>query len=356
MRELSDSTSVDAATDNDTGADPRPDRPGSSGEHQLQDELGTAERAEAFYDTAMKDALTDRMADFLRDRWLGFASTLSDDGPVAEPCIGDTGFVRVLADDKIAWPVRATGGRRPLVGPGEHQHVSLVTVDWWDTTVGLHVNGSATRREHAPIGVDYAGPPTDWYVLDIEEAYIHCAKHIPELAVDDRRPDASAADAERTTYDRLVPAVESFVGSQMISFLATADSGGETDLSPRLGPAGFVQVLDAHTLAWPEYRGNGVHASLGNIAERGAATLLFPDWWNTEAIVRVSGSASLYDEVAGATDLTDVDRTKQWVLMDVERTTVTTDPPLPSLSVESFDPPWGTDDTEAKKSGFFTDS
>ncbi|MBX0286188.1 pyridoxamine 5'-phosphate oxidase family protein [Halomicroarcula sp. F28] len=345
----------ESSTDETT--DPRADLPGSQGEHELQAELGTADRAEAFYDTAMQHALTSQMKWFLMDRWMGFASALDGDRPVTEPCFADEGFIRILADDRIAWPAAAmVDGSGPLVGPNEERFLSLVTVDWWDTTVGLHINGSAHRRVAPPVGVSRDGPATDWYVLDIEEAYIHCAKHIPELAVDDGAPEGPEVAPSRTTYDRLVPAVEKFIGTQVVSFLGTADSEGETDLSPRIGPPGFVQVLDEHTLAWPEYRGNGIHASMGNIRERGVATLTFLDWWNTEAIVRVSGSATLHDEVAGATDLTDVDRTKKWVLMDVEEATVTTDPPLPSLSVESFDPPWGTDDEEVKKSGFFTEA
>jgi len=347
-------STADREAESADDVDSRADRPGSTGEHVLQEQLGTVDRAEAFYDSAMQHELTERMAEFLSERWLGFLGGV-DERPVTAPCVGDPGFVRIVDADEIAWPATAVvEAGRPLVASGEGRFLSLVTIDWWETTVGLHVNGAVTRRQQTPIGVSYDGPATDWYVLDIEEAYIHCAKHIPELSVDDDQPDADAPDNSRTTYDRLVPAAEQFISSQLVSFLGTADNNSETDLSPRIGPAGFVQVLDEHTLAWPEYRGNGIHASMGNIKERGVASLCFVDWWNTEAIVQVSGSASLRDEVAGATDLTDVDKTKQWVLMDVEQVTVTTDPPLPSLSVEEFNPPWGTDDERVKKSGFFT--
>lgn len=335
----------------------RADRPGSDGEHVLQAHLETVDRADAFYESAMQEALTDRMASFLADRWLGFAATLDGEQPLASPCVGTPGMVQVLAPDEIAWPVETVIGRDlPLDGPPAERWLSLVTVDWWDSTVGLHVNGVADRQPYEPPGVDYAGPSTDWYVLSIEESYIHCAKHIPRLVVDDEAPDDPTAETTRTEYERIVSPVERFIGSRVLAFLATADGDGETDLSPRLGPDGFVQVLDDTTLAWPEYRGNGIHASLGNVFERPVASLLFVDWWNTEAVVRVSGEASLHDEVAGAVDLTDVDRTKTWVVLDVDSVTVTADPPLPTLSVEAFDPPWGTDDSTAKKTGFFTES
>lgn len=342
--------------ENSEHTDPRSDRPGSTGEHVIQEELGTVDRAEAFYDSAMQHSLTDRMASFLTDRWLGVVSGLDADRPVTELCIGDDGFIRVLDENHIAWPTATTVDENPsLVAPGTEQFLSLVTIDFWETTVGLHVNGVGTRRQSTPDGVEYDGRATDWYVLEIEEAYIHCAKHIPELTLETTSSGPGAGSVDRTTDDRLVPAVERFISSQTMAFLGTADGSGETDISPRIGPAGFVQTLDERTVAWPEYRGNGVHASLGNIAERQMASLLFVDWWNTEAVVHITGRATLHDDIAGATDLTDVDRTKQWVRLDIESVSLMRDPPLPSLSVEEFDPPWGTDDAEIKKSGFFTD-
>ena len=57
-----------------------------------------------------------------------------------------------------------------------------------------------------------------------------------------------------------------FIGRMELAFFATADAHGECDSEfLRAGPPGFVQVLDDRTVAWPEYRGNGVMASAGNM-------------------------------------------------------------------------------------------
>ena len=56
-----------------------------------------------------------------------------------------------------------------------------------------------------------------------------------------------------------------FVGRMEMAFIATADAGGECDSSLRAGPAGFLHVIDTKHLAYPEYRGNGVMATAGNI-------------------------------------------------------------------------------------------
>jgi len=67
--------------------------------------------------------------------------------------------------------------------------------------------------------------------------------------------------------DRLTPRMVEFIGRMEMAFIATSDAGGECDCSFRAGPAGFLRVLDERTIAYPEYRGNGVMASLGNIIE-----------------------------------------------------------------------------------------
>src|SRR5690606_28390290 len=80
------------------------------------------------------------------------------------------------------------------------------------------------------------------------------------------REQAERFYAEQMT-DRLTPTMVEFVGRMEMAFIATADSRGEADCSFRAGPPGFIRVLDDKHVAYPEYRGNGVMASLGNISE-----------------------------------------------------------------------------------------
>jgi predicted pyridoxine 5'-phosphate oxidase superfamily flavin-nucleotide-binding protein len=61
-------------------------------------------------------------------------------------------------------------------------------------------------------------------------------------------------------------------------WIATADAHGACDCSFRAGPPGFVQVLGDRTVLYPEYRGNEVMASLGNIAENPHVGMVFLDF------------------------------------------------------------------------------
>ena len=117
-----------------------------------------------------------------------------------------------------------------------------------------------------------------------------------------------------------------------------------------------MTVLDDTHLAYPEFRGNGVQASLGNIRENPHATFLFVDWWDTTVGLHVNGRATLHDGIEGAHDPTDAGRTKTWVELKVEEAYIHCAKHIPQLDIESFDPPWGTDDPTAKRTGFFADS
>ena len=57
-----------------------------------------------------------------------------------------------------------------------------------------------------------------------------------------------------------------YIHKQEMVFIATADSQGECDCSFRGGLPGFVRVLDEKRVLFPEYRGNGVLDSLGDIS------------------------------------------------------------------------------------------
>jgi predicted pyridoxine 5'-phosphate oxidase superfamily flavin-nucleotide-binding protein len=77
-------------------------------------------------------------------------------------------------------------------------------------------------------------------------------------------------------------------------FLATADAYGQPSCSYKGGAKGFVTVLDERTLAFPDYNGNGMHLSAGNITETNKVGLLFVDF-ERQARMRILGSASISD-------------------------------------------------------------
>ena len=98
--------------------------------------------------------------------------------------------------------------------------------------------------------------------------------------------------------DHLNPRMRDFVARQRIMFLSTAAADGSCDSTLRTGPPGFLQVFDEHTLAWPEFRGNGVMASLGNITENPNVGILLVDFFDDVIGLHVNGHARVFDDAA----------------------------------------------------------
>ena len=82
-----------------------------------------------------------------------------------------------------------------------------------------------------------------------------------------------------------------FVESCAFFFLATADAEGRPDCSHKGGQAGFVRVSGPNELVFPDYDGNGMFKSLGNIAVNRHVGLLFINFEKPRRL-RVTGTAS----------------------------------------------------------------
>jgi len=91
----------------------------------------------------------------------------------------------------------------------------------------------------------------------------------------------------------LAPLMQNFISKQEMMFISTADGDGECDASFRAGEHGFVHVIDEHHLIYPEFTGNGVMASMGNISENPNIGLMFLDFFETKVGLHVNGKAKI---------------------------------------------------------------
>lgn len=79
----------------------------------------------------------------------------------------------------------------------------------------------------------------------------------------------------------------------MFFFLATADESGRPDCSFKGGMPGFVRIVGANELVFPDYDGNGMFKSLGNVLANPSVGLLFIDMGEKPRRIRVNGEASV---------------------------------------------------------------
>ncbi len=166
----------------------------SPGERTVQAELGSTDRAQRFYDRQMRRQLSERMIQLIREQEMVFVATSDAEGNCdCSPRFGLPGFVVVLDDRTLAYPeYRGNGVFASLGNMRENPHAGLVFLDFFRTTVGLHVNGSTRVCRPAELPPEWvsalsASPPNGgpqiecWVLIFVDEAYIHCSKHVPLL-------------------------------------------------------------------------------------------------------------------------------------------------------------------------------
>jgi predicted pyridoxine 5'-phosphate oxidase superfamily flavin-nucleotide-binding protein len=191
---------------------------------------------------------------------------------------------------------------------------------------------------------------------------------IGEHLLQERYGTASRARGfyEHQVLDHLNDRMQAFVARMELVFIATADHAGEADCSFRAGPPGFVCVLDERTVIYPEYRGNGVLGSLGNIAENGHIGLLFIDFCGDAIGLHVNGRAAVIEnaELMARGDLPDAvldgllqdggRRPERWVSVDVVEAYIHCSKHIPKLvKCSDVRQAWGTDDVVRKGGDYF---
>lgn len=110
-------------------------------------------------------------------------------------------------------------------------------------------------------------------------------------------------------HETIPPGLAIFIESLPFFFIATANTQGECDCSFRGRehdvsgkPYPLVKVLDTRTLVFPDYRGNKLYNSLGNIIVNGHIGILFIDF-HSRTRARVNGRAEIIENEMAYSDI-----------------------------------------------------
>ena len=197
------------------------------------------------------------------------------------PLVGPPGFL-----DAEATTLRV----RALPSPGDPLHdlpvgqaVGLIVMDYARRR-RIRVNGMLVERGAGGLRVD------------VEQAFGNCPKYIRprQLAADAPQADHGAATRGAT----LSAAQRELLVSTETFFLGTTHPERGVDTSHRGGPAGFIRVEDG-ALWWPDYPGNNMFTSFGNLAVDDTAAVLVPDF-GTGTSLLLSGRAAVEWVTAGS--------------------------------------------------------
>lgn len=180
--------------------------PGSNTEHLLQEKWQTRGRAINFYDKQVLDFISPKMQEFIKRQEFLFISTADRNGECdCSSKFGKPGFIRILSDKYLVYPeYRGNGVFANAGNMLENPHIALLIMDFTRDAVGLHVNGKCKvisnealleYQEKLPDDVlqeirqEGKKCPERWVMVEVEEAYIQCSKHIPLMKKLDKKID-----------------------------------------------------------------------------------------------------------------------------------------------------------------------
>lgn len=118
--------------------------------------------------------------------------------------------------------------------------------------------------------------------------------HGGERELQERFDSTRLADKlnERVVHDTISDGDRDFIGRMDMFFLASVSAEGNVDCSYKGGEPGFVKVLDERTVAFPNYDGNGMFMSMGNVLQHPKVGMLFVDF-DRQRRMRVNGTAAI---------------------------------------------------------------
>jgi predicted pyridoxine 5'-phosphate oxidase superfamily flavin-nucleotide-binding protein len=186
--------------------------------------------------------------------------------------------------------------------------------------VGMLFIELATRRRYRVNGKVTANT-ADHLEVGIDEAYPNCPKYIQ------RRQMPSPLEYVATTLaaargEHMNSDLGDIVRQADTIFVASAHAEHGLDMSHRGGKPGFISVLEDGTLRIPDYKGNSLFNTLGNITSNPRVGLAIPDFANNR-LLHLSGTAQIQwdlDDPLGTTGGTrrfwDV-KVLQWVLREI---------------------------------------
>jgi predicted pyridoxine 5'-phosphate oxidase superfamily flavin-nucleotide-binding protein len=246
-----------------------------AGERYVQDRAGQAAAATAAIG-AIHASIPPPAAVFLAEREMLVVAASDDDGRIwATHLTGAPGFIHVVSEREIH------------VAAQTHAHDPLANALARRAIVGTIAIDFATRRRMRLNGTSTADAGGLTIVSD--QVYANCPKFIAARSVESI---ADTTSQQLFEGDRLDDAARSLVSNAETLFIGTAHADRGADASHRGGAAGFVAVIDDRTLRFPDYRGNAMYMTLGNIVASPRTGLLFVDWESGD-VLQLTGTAAI---------------------------------------------------------------
>jgi uncharacterized protein len=266
--------------------------PFHEGERLAQERAG--ERALADKHAAIvRGEIEPRARPFLAEQRLLATALVDEQGmPWASMLAGDRGMASTADGSAVQLDLSqvvrvASDPFWRLAAPGAE--IGLLAIDLANRR-RLRINGRVAARSEAAMRIE------------VRESYPNCPKYIePRHVAPLVGGGPFGAGSDGTQGGALGASQRRLVARTDTVFVASRHPHRGADASHRGGPAGFVRVVDASTLDVPDYAGNGMYNTIGNLLVEPRVGLVFLDFAGGR-MLQVTGRARVRFDEAEAPD------------------------------------------------------
>ncbi|KQV85987.1 pyridoxamine 5'-phosphate oxidase family protein [Pelomonas sp. Root1237] len=242
------------------------DQPFHAGEVAVQSRVGVAERMAEVGRRVVRDHMPEQHQRFYEQLPLMLAGSVDPTGrPWATVLVGPPGFVQAPDAWHLTFAATPIPGDPAAAGMTPGARLGLLGIE-------LH-----TRRRNRVNGRLLAVEPSGLR-LQVEQTVGNCPQYIQGREVEWVRDAADTRPRVIERVSQLDGDAAWLIAAADTLFVATHAGAAGADVSHRGGPAGFVTQEDARTLLVPDYSGNRMFMTLGNLQLDGRAGLLFIDF------------------------------------------------------------------------------
>ncbi len=214
---------------------------------------------------------------------------------------GKPGFMRAMNERTVRIEAAPANGDPFVENIALNNQIGMIVIEF-ATRRRIRINGTAE------IGADSA------IFIHAEQVYSNCPKYIQARTWQPKADPPSAAQVQRATefsdHQRLwIQHADTF-------FIASHHKEGGADASHRGGNPGFIRVLDKNALIFPDYTGNTMFQTLGNISLNPNCGLLFFDF-ERGATLQLTGTAQIIWDREKLLEFGDAERAVEFRVLEV---------------------------------------
>jgi hypothetical protein len=257
--------------------------PFHAGEVAVQSRLGIAQRMDEIGRRVVRDHLPEQHQRFYEQLPFMLAGSVDAAGrPWATLLVGKPGFVQAPDAWHLTFDAQPMAGDPAADGMTPGAPLGLLGIE-------LH-----TRRRNRVNG-ELQAAGVEGLRLRVRQTVGNCPQYIQGREYDWVRDAADTRPRAVERVDSLDGDAAWLIAAADTLFVATHARNAGADVSHRGGPAGFVVQEDARTLLVPDYSGNRMFMTLGNLQLDGRAGLLFIDFERGDLLTLTGRAEIVWD-------------------------------------------------------------